>query len=690
MLIVPLPPLALDVLLAANLAAASLILVVALLSPNAIAVSSFPTVLLLTTLFRLGLNVSTTRWILLKGDAGEVVEAFGRFVVRGDLVVGLVIFAVITLVQFLVIAKGAERVAEVAARFTLDALPGKQMSIDAALRAGALTEAEAQAKREELGRESQLFGAMDGAMKFIKGDAIAGLVITAINLIAGFAIGVARLGLSAGAAAESYSILTIGDGLVSQLPALLITLAAGVLTTRVSPKERGQNLGDTLKLELFADPKVLAIGGGLCGALALIPGLPGLPFALIAAGLLGMARARQSAVRRGLAESKESSAGKRDAFKKALEEKVKQAKAQRSLADQMAPSVLPIAVDLEPSLAAALGLRAGGEQECELVSTMLPELRDHLYLSSGVRFPGIRVRIQPAITTPNTFVVRLREVAVLEETFPADRLLVLERPARLLRLGIRAEATPNPLTPGADASLIAAKDRPLLAAAGVQAWTASGVIVLHLADILQRHARDFVGLQEVSELVERLEKAFPALVKEVVPKLVSLPQLVDVLRRLVEERISIRDLKAILEALADHAGYENDPVVLTELVRAALSLQIASSFAGLRQKLHVVLLDPVIEDTVRSAVHPARGGARLALEPELWRSIIEATARTLRPVMQAGVRPVILTSAEVRRFVRCVLERELPEVAVLSYEELPPDLTIEPLGRVVVREALAA
>jgi type III secretion protein V len=690
MMIIPLPASILDILLASNIALSVLILVVNLFAPEALSVSSFPSLLLLTTLFRLGLNVSTTRLVLTKGDAGEVVAAFGKFVLQGDLVVGLVIFLIITLVQFLVIGKGAERVAEVSARFTLDAMPGKQMSIDAALRNGALTEQEAQQKRDDLGRESQLHGAMDGAMKFVKGDAIAGLVITALNLCAGFVIGVLRRKMTLAAAAETYSVLTVGDGLCAQIPALLITLSAGILTTRVAPREKNQTLGHSLRSELLSNPKVLGIGAGLCSIVALVPGLPTMPFLVIACGLGGLAA---KTLRAKAGTESATAQGRALAFKRKLEDKVKEAKAQRSVGDNVVPSVVPISIELEAELARSLGFdNPSACEDTELVGVLMPQLRDALYLETGVRFPGVRVLSGAPGLAVGQCQIRIKDVPVSRETIPIDKLLAVASPAQLKRLGVDAVPGKHPLS-GAEVSLVGLEHKDLLEASGIAVWTASGVIALALARVLRRRARDFLGLQEASDLMDRLDKAYPALVKEVVPKAITLPQLVDVLRRLVDEGVSIRDLKTIVEALGEAGPYENDGVALTEMVRAALSRQIAHAHAGLTGRLPVVLLDPMIEDAVRGGIRSTRGGACLALEPEINRAIVRSTLQTLRPVVQAGLRPVILTSAEVRRFVRKLLETDLPEVSVLSFEELPGELTIQPMGRVVVRDerpALAA
>jgi type III secretion protein V len=685
MMIIPVPPFAIDLLLAINLALSALVLVSVLLSDRALAVSTFPALLLLTTLFRLSLNVSTTRLVLSKGDAGHVVQAFGHFVLSGDVVVGMVIFSVITLVQFVVIAKGAERVAEVGARFTLDAMPGKQMSIDAAARQGSLSEEQAQEKREDLSRESQFYGAMDGAMKFIKGDAVAGLIITAINLTGGMIVGTVRFRMSFSEAIDAYCILSVGDALVSQIPALLITLAAGILTTRVASREKNANLGASLKSELFSNTKVLGIASSFSLLLALIPGLPGLPFLTIGVTLAVAATLREARARRTDAAAKRVTEARREAVKKALSEKVKEAKAQRSIADQMAPAVIPIGIDLDAHLSEALGF--GEQTDPELIETLIPQLRDALYLETGVRFPGVRIRARAPGVAASSFVIRIKDVPVLREKISADHALAIESPDRLRRLGVAVQPARHPIS-DREAAMIPIEIIEIVESMGVQVWNPSGVIALHLARVLRRHAKDFIGLQETGELIDRLEKAYPILVKEVVPKIITLAQLSDVLKRLADENVSIRDLKSILEALAQFGPYQTDSVMLTEHVRAALSLQISHAVVGLEDRMSVILLDAIIEDTIRSGIAQAPGGSYLALEPELRQSILAALTRALGPTASQGIRPVILTTAEIRRYVRKLVEEDFPETTVLSFQELPAQLTIQPLGRAILRDEL--
>ncbi len=686
MLIIPLPAGLLDLFLAGNISFAALILVAAIFARDALKLSSFPALLLISTLYRLALNVSSTRMILAKGEAGEVIRGFGQFVLQGDVVVGFVVFLILTFVQFLVIAKGAERVAEVAARFTLDAMPGKQMSIDAALRSGALTEEEAQNKRDTLGRESQLYGAMDGAMKFVKGDAIAGLVITGINLVAGFAIGVARLNLSFSEAMLRYSILTIGDGLVSQIPALLITLAAGMITTKIAPKEENGSLGKSLETELLQDPRVLGLAAGLALLLSLVPGLPFVPF--VGAALLfgGLAVSGVRRIRRLM----ELETSERQSFERRLERKVEEAKAQKAISDRIAPTLNAVTLELDLELSAALGFDRGlPADSTELLSAWIPKLRDQFYGDTGVHLPGVRVVSHCPELQAGAFTIKFREVPVFQGRLRPGSQLALDTVRNLARVGIVGEAYRHPLT-GQEVSLVPPEDVHACESAGVKVLADAGVIALHLFEVARKKARDLVGLQEVAELVERLEKPYPALVKEVMPKLVGLSLLTDIVRRLVDEGVSVRDLKTVFEALAEHAQYETDPVALTEWVRASLAPQIARAACGRDGRIAAVLLDPAIEDTVQAAIHTTAGGSYLALEPELNHAIVQSVMRVLAASQTVGARPVILTQMKIRRYVKKLLETDAPRLTVLSMQELPGDTLVQPIARVTLREEYLA
>jgi type III secretion protein V len=679
LLIIPMPPVLIDGLIAINIAISLMVLLVALFAKSVLDVTSFPSLLLITTLFRLGLNISVTRGILAHGEAGEMVKAFGHFVVQGDVVVGLVIFLVVTLVQFMVVAKGAERVAEVGARFTLDAMPGKQMSIDAACRSGSITEQEAQEKRDELNRASQMFGNMDGAMKFVKGDTVAGLVITAINLVGGLMMGVLRNGMEAGEALDVYSTMTIGDALIAQIGALLITLAAAVLVTRVEYKDKTKNLGFAVKDEIFGSTKVLNIGAALMLLLALVPGLPALPFLMCALMAAGWSASRMFIPLLDLHD--QNKALQQKLFQQKLEKKVEEAKQQKALTDNLSPSVVPIGIDIDPVLSTALGfVDESTDDNAELVKMYIPQLRDALYLQTGVRFPGVRVRPHVSSLPEASFQVRVNDVPVLQDTVPVDMLLATAPPEKLQRLAIEARPVLHPISK-AKMSLVKPEHKDVVEAAGITVWNPAGVVSLYVASVLRTRAKSFIGLQEVSELVERLEKAYPALVKEVIPKVCTLQQLVNVLKRLVDENVCIRDLKSIIEALGEFGARESDAVWLTERVRAALGAQLAFNFAGLENRIPVVLLDPIIEETISSAIHQTPQGLMLSLDVDICRQVTKSIAEAMQPVIATGKRAVILTNSEVRRFVRKLIETDLPQTTVLSFDELPPDLTIQPMGR---------
>jgi type III secretion protein V len=623
MMVVPLPTPLLDLLLSVNIAAAVTLLLVSLYVGEALKIATFPTLLLLTTLFRLALEISATRLILLRADAGEVIHAFGNFVVAGNLVVGAVIFVILTVVQFLVISKGAERVAEVAARFTLDAMPGKQMSIDAELRAGHIDAREARARRAALARESQLFGAMDGAMKFVKGDAIAGIIVLAINVVGGLVIGVLQRGMDVGAAARVYTVLTIGEGLVAQIPALLVSTAAGIIVTRVASEDDvgGSHLGREVARQVLAQPKALAIAAAMLALLAAVPGLPALPFLALAATTGAVAWR----LLRGGAPAEAGASGETPAG----------AAAPRAAGEAAPPSpvLTPIAVEVSPELAARLG---HGDPRGAFTAEVVPRARERLFAELGLSLPAVRLRADDGLEG-GAFVVRLNEVPLARGALGPDEL-------------------------GAPGARLGAE----------------------LLALMRRYGHELLGVQETQALLDGLERTHPALVREVVPKLVSPVLLADVLRRLVEEGISLRNLRDILGALAEWAPQERDPVALAEHVRASLRRAITFRHVRPGGVLPAYLLDGLIEDTIRDAIHKTATGSYLALEPQLSRDILAAVTRALGPDMTATPNFVLLTSAEIRRHVRRLVETAHPELAVLSYQELAPEAEIRPLGRISI------
>ena len=590
LMIVPLPTVLLDLLIASNLAIAVVMLLLAMAIPDGLAFTAMPTVLLVTTLFRLSLNVSSTRLILLQADAGQVIRAFGEYVVAGNYAVGAVVFAILTLVQYVVVARGAERVAEVSARFTLDAMPGKQMAIDADLRAGALSVEAARVRRRHLEREGQFYGAMDGAMKFVKGDAIAGIAITFINLFAGAGIGVAMRGLSLRESLTTYGLLTVGDGLACQIPSLLIATSAGLVVTRVASGDERASLGHDVSAQLFGNPRVLAMGGGFLLLLALLPGLPALPFAALAAALLagsaGVRRTRAAAAQRGAWGGQ----------------------------DGALPELTPLALELDPELHAAL------EQAPEApLRAALERARSRLSLRLGMPWPAL------SIARADTLARGRYRVALY--TAPVEERAL-------------ADAAP-------------AEQAEVLARA--------------LERIVAAHAGELFGLQEAQTLLHALERTAPALVRDSVPKPVSLRLLTDVLRCLLAERISVRPFAPILETVAAAATPAAAAHELAERARVRLARQITAAHAR-DGVIAVHLLDPLIEDTLRDAL-PTRAGGPLALPPDQARDIVAA-------VRHAGA-TVLLTQLDLRRHLRKLLEVELPDVAVLSFPELDPDTRVE-------------
>ncbi|MBC7793427.1 MAG: type III secretion system export apparatus subunit SctV, partial [Clostridia bacterium] len=667
----------LDVLLALNITISIAMLMIAIYISHALKLSSYPTIILITTLFRLALNVSSTRLILLQADAGDVIQAFGKFVVRGNFVVGAVIFLILTIIQFLVVAKGSERVAEVAARFTLDAMPGKQMSIDADLRAGAFDLDEARRRRAELNRESQLFGSMDGAMKFVKGDAIAGLIITAINIIAGIIIGLTMMDMTAAEAIQRYGILTIGDGLVSQIPALLSSMTAGLIVTRVSSEDEESNLGKDISSQILAQPKAFAVAAGMLVGVALVPGLPFVPFMVMAAVTGGLAYALMRTKVAG--GSDEGPANQVQAIGEETRQKqIESAKKQEGQAQQMLPVVTPIALEVAANLIPLVEDSTGGNK---FLGEMVPMMRDGLFYELGVKFPGIRVRGNETDLPDGTYIIMINEIPLVSGNVALDKVLVNDTVDRLTLLNIKGEEAVNPAN-GSECAWIPEQYASIAEQAGLTTWDAAGYMVLHLSSVLRKNAAEFVGIQEVQNMLEQLEQAFPALVKEVVPKAVSPFQLTDILRRLVEEEISIRDLRSILQALAEWGQVENDTVMLTEYVRNALKRYISHKYTRGGNTLVVYLLDPQIEETVRSSIQHTQSGSYLALEPEITQEILTAVRNEVGNLPPTAQNPVILTTMEIRRYFRKLVELEFPHLAVLSYQELSPDMNIQPIARI--------
>jgi type III secretion protein V len=667
MLIFPVSPHVIDILISINLTVSVTLLFVALYIQKAIHLSMFPSLLLITTLYRLGVNISSTRQILLHANAGKIIYAFGHFVVGGNYVVGGVIFLIITIVQFIVVTKGAERVAEVAARFTLDAMPGKQMSIDADLRAGTIDQQQARELRLGLNKESQLYGAMDGAMKFVKGDAIAGIVIAIINVIGGLIIGYTMHGMTLGESARVYSLLSIGDGLVSQIPALMIAITAGIVTTRVSSERKDAHLGKEISEQLLRQPKALMIAGVVVLLMAAIPGFPAWSFLILApiVGVIGFvfwhnARNATAKAAAGISSVDAEVPG-------------------HAVAGGSSESyALTLPVVLEVGSALSQMIRKD-KQGLTFIDQMIPKMRHALYQDLGVRFPGVHVRTDSPSLEPNEYAIHLNEVPIVRGKIILKHLLTNETEETLRRYNIPFIISKNTL--GMPSLWVDEKYQEILQRASIRFWTGLEVMILHLSKFYRQYANEFIGIQEVRAILEFMEKSFPDLIKEVT-RLVPMQKMTEILRRLVQEQVSIKDLRTILEALSEWAQSEKDTVLLTEYVRSSLKRFISYKYSQGQSVLSVYLLDPEIEDMVRGAIKQTSAGSYLALDPDTVQLILHSVRNTVAPTPPGGQPPVLLTAIDVRRFVRKLIEGEFPDLAVVSYQEIVPEIRIQPLGRV--------
>lgn len=669
MIIIPVSPAFLDNLIAINLTVSISLLMVALYIPKAVNLSIFPSLLLITTLFRLGIEISATRQILLHAYAGHIIQTFGQFVVGGNFIVGGVVFLIITIVQFIVVTKGAERVAEVAARFTLDAMPGKQMSIDADMRSGIIDANQARELRLALAKESQLYGAMDGAMKFVKGDVIAGIVIAVINIVGGLIIGVAVHHMTALQSAQVYTLLSIGGGLVAQIPSLLISLTAGIVTTRVSSEKKDSHLGKEITTQMLGQPKAIMLAAGVLFLMAWIPGFPKMVFLILCmiVGIIGFTTWYNSKKSAAKASAGISSAS--------VDTEIAGHTMVRGPSDEYALT-LPIILEVGKNLS---NLIKKDKQGMTFIEEMIPKMRHALYQDLGVRFPGVHVRTDSPTLEPDEYSIFLNEVPVVRGKIFESALLVNETPEALRRYNL--PFTQSKTSFGQPSLWVDSKYQEILQKAGIKFWKPLEVMILHLSYFYRQHAADFIGIQEVRGILEFVEKSYPDLVKEVT-RLVPLQKLTEIFKRLVQEQISIKDLRTILEALSEWAQTEKDTVLLTEYVRSSLKRYISYKYSQGQSILSVYLLDPEIEDMVRGAIKQTSAGSYLALDPDSVQLILHSMRSTVVPTPLGGQPPVLLTAIDVRRFVRKLIEGEFPDMSVVSYQEVVPEIRIQPLGRV--------
>jgi type III secretion protein V len=669
MMILPLPTVIVDILVAVNMSVAVILLMVAIYLKSPLQFTSFPSVLLVTTLFRLALGISTTRLILLHGNAGHIIDTFGKFVVGGNLVVGIVVFLIITIVQFIVVTKGSERVAEVSARFSLDAMPGKQMSIDSDMRAGNIDLDEAKRRRGEVEKESQLFGAMDGAMKFVKGDAIAGLIIVFVNLIGGLAIGTLQKGMAAGDALQKYAILTIGDGLVSQIPALFISICAGMIVTRVT-NEDSQDLGRDIGGQIFADYRTMQVAAVILVGFGLIPGFPTSIFLVLAAACGGGAYYMMRQTRAAQVQEASEAAGSVPAMSPAGEKpQTKPRKPGEERADFAL--TVPVMLDVSPDLQEVLRPQVLNEE--------LIKIRRALYYDLGVPFPGIHMRFNERLR-PQSYYVLLQEIPISQGQVRPGWLFVRDEVANLDLLGLAHEGGERFL-PGLESVWVSDRHRPELVKAGIGYLDPVQILTFHLSFVLKKYAADFIGIQETRFLLQNMESSFGELVKEV-QRVLPLQRITEVMQRLVSEEVSIRNLRTVLESLIEWGQKEKDVVLLSEYVRSSLKRYISYKYASGQNILPAYLLTPDVEDTVRNAIRQTSAGSYLALDPNAARKLVQNVKKRVGDIRRQPSKPVLLTSMDVRRYIRKLIEGELYELPVLSYQELTPEITVQPLGRV--------
>jgi flagellar biosynthesis protein FlhA len=660
LMVLPLPGGVLDLLLSLNIAFGVLMLLSTILTARALDLSSFPSLLLVATLFRLALNVSSTRLILTTGSAGGVIQAFGSFVVGGSVIVGLVVFLILVVIQFVVITNGASRVAEVGARFTLDALPGKQMAIDADLAAGLVDENQARARRQEVAQEADFYGAMDGASKFVKGDAIAGVLITLINLIGGLVIGVVQMGLSFGESAERFSLLTVGDGLVSQIPALLISIASGIIVTRASGDT---DLGTDVARQLAKQERALRFGGLAMLGLGLAPGLPLVPFALVGGGMVFAAR-RVAATPQVVDEPEPA------------EVPLSEDDPER-LAVEIRPE--PLALGLAVDLVDLVDAERGGD-----LLDRVRALRRKIAQELGLIIPPVRTRDDMDLGA-GEYVITVHGVEMGRGIAPAGHVLVIAD-----RLGeLPGTETREPVF-GLPAKWLPVEQRVLADSIGATIVDRSSVITTHLAEVVRRHAAQLLSRQDVKGLVELVRRTDPAVVEELAASELTIAEVQRVLQDLLGEQVPIRDLVRILDVLGERARVTRQPEQLTEAVRAALGPSISAANATADGRLGVITLDPLIEHQLASTLRDGPSGLDLTLDAGAAQRLVMGIRRQVHRAEQTGVSPVLVTSAPLRRPLRRLLALTELAAPVLAMDELGPQLRIETLGTVNLDDEPAA
>lgn len=679
MMIIPLPPMMLDILLTLNISLSVIILLICLFIKEPLEYSSFPIILLVATIFRLGLNVSSTRLILLNGSAGEVINSFGQFVVGGNYIVGFIIFVLLVVINFMVITGGATRVAEVSARFTLDSMPGKQLSIDADLNSGLINEEQAKARRRKLEREADFYGTMDGASKFVKGDATAGIIITVVNIFAGIVIGLWQLKMDIMTALSTFTILTVGDGLVSQLPALLISFSTGLIVSRASGQE--DSLSDDIKKEMFSNPIVLAIVSVLLFLLGMVPGMPTIPFIVVALSLGWLAFTKNKADKaQKVEEAKAAEEAKKEENAPGAKAGKKKKKASRESVMELL-NVETIEMEIGYRLVPLLDVEQGGD-----LLERIAQIRRQTALDLGIVLPSIRVRDNLQLP-PNNYQIKLKGVPIESGEVYPDRSLAMNSGGSDNDLSINGISAIEPAF-GLPAIWVEEKDKEIAETYGYTVVSASAVISTHLTEVIKKNAAEIVSRADIQQLIDNLKKEVSEEYVGDLMKDLTVAEVQQILYNLLKERVSVRDLKTILEVLSLQSRVSKNADYLTEQVRQALSRSICKQNLADTGELLAVTLAPEVENTIAQGVSP--DGTSLTLDPEFTRMLLDNLNSELeRAISTSGNQPVLLCSSPIRLPFRRLIERTYPQIAVMSYNEISNNVKAKSIGVVRVAPARA-
>jgi len=650
-LIVPLPSVLMDILLSFNLAVTFMVFLLTVYVKRPLDFSVFPSLLLLVTLFRLSLNVASTRLILLHAYAGRVIQAFGYFVVGGNYVVGIIVFVILVVINFIVITRGATRISEVAARFTLDSMPGKQMSVDADLNAGLITEEEARKRRFDIERQADFYGAMDGASKFVRGDAIAAIIILMVNIIGGLAVGILQHKMPPDKALHTYTLLTVGDGMVSQIPALLISTAAGIIITRSSSES---HLALDFVSQILSQPKAIAIVAFLLFLFALLPGLPKIPLFLLAFLVAGV----YYIIRKS--EAKESH-----------EEEIKKREEEKKESIEELLRIDPLEIEIGYGLIPLVDTSQGGD-----VLERITLTRRQLALELGIVVPPIRVRDNIQLE-PNNYRIKIRGMEVAKGELMLKQYLAMD--TGMVEKPLKGIKTKDPAF-GLPAIWIKEEEREGAEKAGYVVVNASSVFITHLTEVIRSHAYELLGRQEVKNLLDNIQQDYPAVVEELIPNLLSLGEVQKVLQNLLKERVSIRDLLTILETLADWASQTKNIDILTEYVRQSLARTISKQYQNEQGEMWVITLDPHLEQELSQAIEHKEKSSYIRLDPSIIQKIIDRLSPLVKKAISFQREPIVLCSSGVRVFFKRVVEKFIPSLVVLSYNEIVSEVKVKTVG----------